>query len=61
MDEYRKAEGNATSEELYRKEWATKTGRADSDIYIPWSLRGTEDQSASASPDAESIREDDNA
>lgn len=38
-DEYRKAEGNATSEELYRKEWATKAGRADSDIYIPEGIR----------------------
>lgn len=39
MDEYRKAEGNATSEELYRKEWATKTGRSDSGIYIPEGIR----------------------
>lgn len=38
-EDYKRAEGNATSEEQYRKEWATKAGRADSDIYIPESIR----------------------
>lgn len=33
------------TEESYRKEWATLTGRADSDIYIPENIReGDEDE-----------------
>lgn len=39
MSEYQRAEGNATNEDQYRQEWATKTGRADSDIYIPEGIR----------------------
>jgi len=33
------------TEESYRKEWATLTGRSESDIYIPEALRkGEEDE-----------------
>lgn len=39
MGNYTDAESVATSEDLYRQEWATKTGRADSDIYIPEGIR----------------------
>lgn len=28
-----------TDEDQYRKEWATKTGRPESDIYIPKDIR----------------------
>jgi len=30
------------TEEQYRKQWESKTGRAPSDIYIPMALRGDE-------------------
>lgn len=37
--EYTRVEGVASTEESYRKEWATLTGRAPSDIYIPEGVR----------------------
>lgn len=38
-DPYTRAEAIASTEESYRAEWATLTGREPSDIYIPRSLR----------------------
>jgi len=44
----------ATNEEHYRKQWATKTGRPESDIYIPEALRETGNgESAEGSTDTE--------
>lgn len=37
--EYTRVEAVASTEESYRKEWATLTGRAPSDIYIPEGVR----------------------
>lgn len=34
-----------TNEQAYRDEWASKTGRAPSDIYIPQDIRDDEDDS----------------
>jgi hypothetical protein len=39
MSKYTDAESVATNEDQYRQEWATKTGRSDSDIYIPEGIR----------------------
>lgn len=36
-----------TSEEMYRKQWATLTGRSEKDIYIPEALRETGDGDSS--------------
>lgn len=37
--EYTRVEAVASTEDSYRKEWATLTGRAPSDIYIPEGVR----------------------
>jgi hypothetical protein len=44
----------STNEEQYRQQWATKTGRPESDIYIPEALRETGNgKSAEGSADSE--------
>lgn len=47
------------TEESYRKEWATLTGRAESDIYIPTALREAGASSSELRSRREDIREDD--
>jgi hypothetical protein len=37
--DYTRVEAVASTEDSYRKEWATLTGRAPSDIYIPEGVR----------------------
>lgn len=48
--DWARAESVATDEQRYRKEWATLTGRAPSDIYIPKGIR--DDRDADPSPAA---------
>lgn len=39
-----------TSEETYRKHWATLTGRSERDIYIPKGLGGDEESDRNPGP-----------
>lgn len=41
--EYTRAEGVGTNEQAYRKEWATLTGRSESEIYVPKGIRDDRD------------------
>lgn len=37
--DYARVEAVATNEQRYRKEWATLTGRSESEIYVPEGVR----------------------
>lgn len=41
--EYSRIESVATDEQSYRKEWATLTGRSESEIYVPKGIRDDRD------------------
>lgn len=41
--EYTRAESVATNEQRYRKEWATLTGRSESEVYVPKGIRDDRD------------------
>ena len=48
--EYSRAEGVGTNEQAYRKEWATLTGRSESEIYVPEGIRVSEQPTLSPPP-----------
>lgn len=41
--DWTRAESVATDEQRYRKEWATLTGRSESEIYVPKGIRDDRD------------------
>lgn len=46
------AQQSGITEQQYRDEWVSKTGRAPSDIYIPEALRETSDSDTPANGQA---------
>lgn len=50
--EYTRAEGVGTNEQRYRKEWATLTGRPESQIYVPKGVRDERDADPLPAPEA---------
>lgn len=50
--EYTRAESVATNEQRYRKEWATLTGRSESEIYVPEGVRDERDAHPLPAPES---------